>query len=114
MAKQLRKLSLEEWFEKLYLNVLTYDEWLGLSDEERAYLVLQRYLRSPERSWGWSWGSWLSTIFDGDEFYYSLKYEEKVKLDEELLDYIKELATKVSEERREELKKMLYRIKEPN
>jgi len=105
---ELRKLSLEEWFEKLVLNVLPYEGWLGLSDEERAYLVLQRYMRSPERSWGWSWGSWLSTIFDGDEFYSALSYEEMVELDEKLLDYVKELATKVPEERKEELKKMLF------
>jgi len=108
MAKQLRKISLEEWFEKLILNVLPYEVWLQCSNEESAYLVFQRYMRSPERSWGWSWGSWLSTIFDGDEFYDALTYEEKIALDEKLLDYVRELAMKVPEERREELKKLLW------
>jgi hypothetical protein len=101
-----RQFSIEDWFEKLVLNVLPYEQWTSLSDKECAYLVFQRYMKSPERSWGWSWGEWLSVIFDGDEFYNSLQYEEKVKLDEELLDYIKELAMKVTEERREELKKL--------
>jgi len=105
---ELRKLSLEEWFEKLVLNVLPYEVWLQCSDEEQAYLVFQQYMRSPEQSWGWSWGSWLSIIFDGDDFYDALSYEEMVELDEKLLDYVKELATKVPEERREELKKMLF------
>ncbi|DAD54621.1 TPA: hypothetical protein [Aquificae Conch Spring virus] len=102
------KLTIEEWFEKLVLNVLPYEQWTNYSKEECAYLVFQRYIRSPERSWGWSWGSWLSTIFDGDEFYDSLSYEEKLRLDEELLNYVKELAMKVSETRREELKKLYY------
>jgi len=104
-----RKLTIEEWFEKLVFNVLPYEQWEKHSREECAYLVFQRYMRSPERAWGWSWGSWLSTIFDGDEFYDSLQFEEKVKLDEELLDYVRELAMKVPEEKREELRKFLER-----
>jgi hypothetical protein len=94
----MEKQHIEEWFEKLVLNVLSYEQWENHSKEECAYLVFQKYMRSPERSWGWSWGSWLSVIFNGDEFYDSLDFEEKVKLDKELLDYIKELAMKVPEE----------------
>jgi hypothetical protein len=103
--KQLR-LSIEDWFEKLILNALPYELWSNFSKEECAYLVFQKYMKSPERAWGWSWGSWLSVIFDGDEFYYSLEFEEKVKLDEELLNYVIELAMKVPESKREELRKL--------
>jgi len=102
----MKQLSIEEWFEKLVLNVLPYEQWEKHSKEECAYLVFHWYMRSPERSWGWSWGSWLSVIFDGDEFYDSLQFEEKVKLDEKLLDYVRELAMKVPEEKRKELRKL--------
>jgi len=95
-----RRITLNEWFEKLVLNVLSYDVYLEKSKEECAYLVLERYMKSPERSWGWSWGSWLSNIFSGDEFYYGLSYEEKVKLDRRLFDYITKLAERFEKKHR--------------
>lgn len=97
-------ITLEEWFEKLALNVLPYELYESHSREECAFLVFQRYLTSPERSWGWSWGGWLTVIFDGDEHY--MRAEQEV-VDRELLDYVVKLALKVPKEKQEELKKLL-------
>ena len=99
--------ELELWFEKLVLRVIPYQVYLTLNDTEAAYLVLYKYENSPEKRWGWSWGSWLSWLFDGDEFYEGLSYEEKKKLDQALYEYIHELADRVSNERKIELEKMI-------
>jgi hypothetical protein len=106
-------LTLEDWFDCcLVLNVLPYEVYLRHTKEECAWLVLNYWLNSKPRSWGWSWGSWLSSVvFDGNEFYDALNYEEKNELDQALLDYIAELAEKVDEKKivelEEELKKLL-------
>jgi len=99
--------ELEHWFEKLALRILSYDLYLSLDNKELAYLILYKYEKSPERSWGWKWGSWLTWLFDGDEYYQNLSYEEKKKLDQALYEYIHELADRVSNERKIELEKMI-------
>ena len=99
--------ELEHWFEKLALRILSYDLYLSLDNEELAYIILHKYEKSPEKSWGWRWGSWLTWLFDGDEYYQSLSYEEKRKLDEELYEYIQKLADQVPNTRKFELEKII-------
>ena len=99
--------ELEHWFEKLALRILSYDLYLSLDNEELAYIILHKYEKSPEKSWGWSWSSWLTNLFAGDEFYEKLSYEEKKALDQALYEYIQELADRVSNERKIELEKMI-------
>ncbi len=103
-------MDLKEWFEKLALNVLPVELYYEYSNEEVAYLILYRYSISPERRWGWSWGSWLSTIFDCDEFYMSLDFEDQKILDEKLFQYIETLAMKVSEEQQKKLQNKLKEL----
>ena len=102
-----KQFDLNHWFEKLALRILSYDLYLSLDNKELAYLILYKYEKSPERSWGWKWGSWLTWLFDGDEYYQNLSYEEKKKLDQALYEYIQELADRVSNERKIELEKMI-------
>jgi hypothetical protein len=103
-------ISLEEWFDCLVLNVLPYEVYLKHSKEGTAWLVLNYWYNSKPRSWGWSWGSWLSWVFDGNEFYMDLSYEEQEELDQALYDYIEKLAEKVDENRETELKKTLEQL----
>ena len=102
-----KQFSLTDWFEKLALRVIPYQVYLSLDETEAAYIILYKFQNSPERSWGWSWGSWLTWLFDGDEFYEKLSYEEKKALDQALYEYIHELADRVSNERKIELEKMI-------
>jgi len=104
----IKQFSLTDWFEKLALRVIPYQVYLSLDDTEAAYLVLYKYETSPEKSWGWSWSSWLTNLFAGDEFYEGLSYEEKKKLDQALYEYIEKLSDQVSNERKTELEKMIF------
>jgi hypothetical protein len=114
MVKKFGGLTLDDWFDCcLVLNVLPYEVYLEHSKEEQAWLVLNYWMGSKLRSWGWSWGSWLSSVvFEGNEYYEDLSYEEKKELDEALLNYIKELAEKVEkdEEKVKKLEKKLRKI----
>jgi len=107
-------ISLDEWLDVLLINALPYDVYERHSLEECAWLVLNYWLNSKPRRWGWSWGSWLSfAVFDGNEYYDALSYEEKERLDRMLLRYLEELAEKVEKDERKvaklekELRKLL-------
>jgi hypothetical protein len=102
-----KQFSLTDWFEKLALRVIPYQVYLSLDEAEAAYLVLYKYENSPEKSWGWRWGSWLSNLFAGDEFYEKLNYEEKKALDRALYEYVEKLANQVPNEKKAKLEKMI-------
>jgi len=103
--------ALKEWAEKLFLRVLPYDIYLRCSEEESAYIVLSYFEKSPVRSWGWSWSSWLTTLLDGDEFYNFSSHEEKKKFDKELYEYIKSLSEKIPQEKTSELEEIVKKIR---
>jgi|YNPMSStandDraft_2_1061718.scaffolds.fasta_scaffold33092_2 hypothetical protein len=113
MGKKFNGITLRDWFESLSLNALPFEVWEKHTLEELAWLVLNYWFNSQPRSWGWSWGSWVSWKFDGNEFYDELSHDEKKKLDKALLEYIEKLAKKINEEKeielKEELKKLIYR-----
>ena len=99
-------ITLDEWFEALVINVLSYDVYMRYSDEECAWLVLNYWKNSKPRRWGWSWGSWISWVFDGNEFYDTLSPRDREKLDRLLLEYVEELAERVDEEDERKMAKL--------
>jgi hypothetical protein len=99
-------ITLDEWVENFIIVVLSYDVYMRYSDEECAWLVLNYWENSKPRRWGWSWGAWVSWLFDGNEFYDSLSYEERRELDRLLYEYIEELAEKVDEEDERKMAKL--------
>jgi len=105
-------ITLDEWFEALVINVLSYDVYMRYSDEECAWLVLNYWKNSKPRKWGWSWGSWLSSVvFEGNDFYETLSYKEKKELDRLLLEYVEELAERVDEEDERKMAKLERELK---